>query len=870
MAYLTDEEIASLSNLSLTDSKILITRGKSQREFILLKPHAHGKKGLVWKGKDDVGNDVAVKFIPHREYGNNSMTDEIFKAQKLSSKYFVEIIFFGEVTEPNSLNSLKLYSVVTRWINGDSFEDYVNNDLSSVNQFLFIAETIFHALADLKAHNLSHDDLHKGNIMVEKSLNHLKNEEVYNIKIIDTGTIKSLQLRDTLLNELRNKISLLEENGADPAKISWHKELLEWKEPDDHVRVIECLMIAANSLVRNYYKLDFWERRFIDSLQTFFGNTTDDDPERRIQSPDRVMSVLYTIENASKKANHSEEKFLRTPFDYPSSEMIRDDKEFALLFSKECPWLDQSKSIRSLYIYGPRGSGKSTVLRWLSFKAIIAGPNKAYNKLSEIGIYISCSVELRSRFWLLNESAINLMEVEIIKFFNLLLLEELFDTLDKMLIIQNSGEYNFGFVNDKLSEFSKWVLKRLDVLESNVRLEGLGYFEYLRITTRKVKWETWSRIQKSKPSQENSDPALISDICKEISNSFDYFNKRTISFLIDDYSNQRIPVYLQKKLNKTISFAKQAMPIFKVTSEYNGVDLEGIDRSREVTEINIGEKYTSLEENGTSFIENILNKRLENTTSRYKSKIIEILGRTKYQPDEMADAIANEKNESQELFYYSGLDCIHWICSGDIALVLELVKKIFDNGGVTPSSTQLVSDSIQHKTIQQFSQEEVKRLRYIVPYGDKIYEIVCQLSLLSHTIVKNKLSGKTDRNPTALCKTHLDIKNDILTKLETDHPNLFKILSILNSKAILFSLNSSRTRRTGTTERFQIRRIYLPAFKAPLKRDQAIKIDTIEELKSMLSDPYSFCKREVARTGIEEIQFDNSIQDSDVKIIGVP
>jgi hypothetical protein len=117
-----------------------------------------------------------------------------------------------------------------------------------------------------------------------------------------------------------------------------------------------------------------------------------------------------------------------------------------------------------------------------------------------------------------------------------------------------------------------------------------------------------------------------------------------------------------------------------------------------------------LEENGTSFIENILNKRLENTNPRYKAKIIDILGRTKYQPDDMANAIANEKKESQEVFYYSGLDCIHWICSGDIALVLELVKKIFDNGNITPTSTQLVSDNIQHKRFNNFRKRRLKDL----------------------------------------------------------------------------------------------------------------------------------------------------------------
>ncbi|MEI8198256.1 MAG: hypothetical protein WCI73_20375, partial [Phycisphaerae bacterium] len=542
---------------------------------------------------------------------------------------------------------------------------------------------------------------------------------------------------------------------------------------------------------------------FIDSLISFFQSTTDEDLDRRIQSPDRALNVLETLYQSSKLNDKLEEKFLRTPFDYPSSEMIRDDKEFSKLFSEECPWLEQSKMIRSLYIYGPRGSGKSSVLRWLSFKTFMAGSERNFDDLLEIGIYISCSVELRSRFWLFSEKSIDDMEVEIVRFFNYLLLEELFDNLSKMAEIQKSGEFDFRFTNDKLTFFTEWVLHRMDVLGEHVRLEGQGHFAYLKIAVRKRKWETWTKIQKATPSTENSDPSLINDICREIENNFDYFKKRIITFLIDDYSSQRIPIYLQKKLNKTISFAKQGMPIFKVTSEYNGVDLEGIDRSREVTEINIGEKYTSLDEDGTAFIENIINKRLESTNPKFKAKIVELLGRTKYQPDEMAMAIANESKSVGETFYYYGIDCIHWICSGDIALALELVKKLFDNGQIKPDSKKMISESIQHKMIQSFSHEEVKRLRYIVPNGDKIYEIVCHLCLLSHTIVKNKTIKKADRGTIALCKTHLDIKNDLIVQLENNNSDLYKILSLLNSKAILFSLNSSRTRRIGQTERFQ-------------------------------------------------------------------
>ena len=862
MAFLTDDEIKILADPVLSDQKVVVKRASSEGIFTLISSPNPGKKGVVWEGRDDIGTRVAVKLIPKREYENYSMTDEMFHAQKLSNRYFAEVVFFGDVINLGGKETNSLSCVVTKWIDGITFEEYINNHLHSVEQFLKISESIFQALANLKKYNLCHDDLHTGNLLMENIFDYLADEETFALKIIDTGTIKRIETRDKLLNRLREDLNLLQDSKGASDKIKELSERLAWKEPDDHLRSIESLIKASNALINNYHKLDFWERRFIDSLLTFFEKATDQDLESRIHSPDRVMSTLESLAQTSKQEDQPEEKYLRTPFDYPSSEMIRDDKEFAKLFSEECPWLTQCKDIRPLYIYGPRGSGKSSVLRWLSFKTYLAGTERNFAELSEIGIYISCSVELRSRFWLLSDESIDKMGPNIIRFFNFLLLEELCDTLSKMSQLQKDQVHNFGFTADKLTQFSKWFLNRIESKDEHIRLEGQGHFEYLRITIRKLKWETWSNIQNGKIAMTHSDAALISDVCREIADLFEYFNTRMITFLLDDYSNQRIPVALQKKLNNTISFAKQALPIFKVTSEYNGVDLEGIDRSREVTEINIGEKYTSLEENDTIFLQNIFNKRFENSKPKYVGKLIDILGKTKYNPYEMANAIANEKKEDGEKFYYHGIDCIHWICSGDIALAIELIKKIYDRGTIRPDSKIQVNASIQHKTIHDFSHEEVKRLRYIVPFGDRIFDIVCQLGILSNTICKLKTTQRIDRPPGAVCKTHLDIKHDAVIELDTSHKDLSKIFSVMNAKAILFSLEDSRTRKIGQTVRYQIRRIYLPALKAPLKRDEPIKIDSVAELVSLLSDPNSFCRREIGKTGINELEFEKSIGDS--------
>ena len=183
-----------------------------------------------------------------------------------------------------------------------------------------------------------------------------------------TGTIKRPETRRHLLDELRKKIEHFEESNAPLNQLQKLKDLLSWKEPDDHSRVIDCLLRAANALMTNYYRLDFWERKFLDCLLPFFERLTDPDETRRLDEPRQVMDEIQAMIQQCKADDGDGPRAMKSPFDYISAEMIRNDREFTSLFSKECPWLKDCESLEPLYIYGPRGSGKSSVLRWLSFK----------------------------------------------------------------------------------------------------------------------------------------------------------------------------------------------------------------------------------------------------------------------------------------------------------------------------------------------------------------------------------------------------------------------------------------------------------------------------------------------------------------------
>lgn len=867
MTYLTDPQLAELSDSSLVNHIAWVVRGESRAPYRLIEYKDHGMKAVVWRVTDDIGSTFALKIIPPDAESGWNLIDEMTEARKLDPNYFAQVWSFGilEIREGSKSRPLtcEYKAIVTDWVEGIRFDEYTKANPLTGEDFLLLTQQMFTALAVLRNNGLCHDDLHPGNVLIQPRTNPLTNEPTIGVKIIDTGSVKRIETRHRLLSDLRSKITLLEKDGALVNHIEGYKSFLKWKEPDDHLRTVECLLYAANSLARNYHRLQFWERVFFDRLLALVQKAVDHDLNRRLDEPEQVVSEVRAIAESSKSEESKEQIDLSSPFDYISAEMIRNDREFAELFSRECPWLDQCRLLEPLYIYGPRGCGKSSVLRWLSFKTLLS--DRTRNDLTEIkdiGVYVSCSVELRSRFWLLREEVIDQLQIPIIRFFNLLLLEELFDTLLLMSRLEDSDGYQFGFKASKLHEFTTFVIRRLTTTEefSRPRLQGQSYFDYLRGFVRKFRWDTWSRIQKAEPEAGVPDPSSASDICRALSQYFAYFESRHVTFLVDDYSNQRIPKHLQRKLNQTISFAKQGTPIFKVSSEYYGVDLEGIQEGREVIEINIGEQYTSLTDiTGPKFLTDIINIRLNK--AKYKNPDIQhILGSTTY--DNMAVAIAEENDT--ERFYYHGIDCIHLLCSGDVALALDLIKRIFDDNSVTAANPHPVRAHSQHETIQRFSHDEIHRIKSIVPDGEEMHDIVCWLGAIARAAVMFKRSKRKDPYKTGKpsCLTHLDVRVPVIKELQAHQPSLAHRYELLTSRAILLSLDTSRSRLQGATERLQMRRIYFPAFKAPLKRDAPIKVDTVDELVSMLSNPRTFAEREIQKAGLEIQQLTLAVGDA--------
>jgi hypothetical protein len=325
--------------------------------------------------------------------------------------------------------------------------------------------------------------------------------------------------------------------------------------------------------------------------------------------------------------------------------------------------------------------------------------------------------------------------------------------------------------------------------------------------------------------------------------------------LIDDYSNQRIPEALQKKLNQAITFSKQGSPIFKVTSEYDGVDLEGVQEGREVNEVNVGFEYVSFQNSPDRFrfLSNVLQRRFGYMD--VKSDIVEFLPPSKLSPTIPLARTIREAFKGKRPFHYHGIDTISDLCSGDFAMGIDLVRRIFEHGSVDwKGSPAAIPPKIQDAAIREYTKQEFEYIRYHSRDGRRKFDIADNLCWLSRQCVLHKDTEKTEKKKggeriVPVVKNHLDISETALRELEQLSPSDAQLMRDLVSKGILFPIQDSRSREGHhATKRLMIRRILLARHATALGRDVPIRIDDIQRLIFLLSEPADFAKDELKRT----------------------
>lgn len=861
------DRLQVFADKSLIDQPVEVAWKQDRRTYVLTDLlSSQGKTSITWKAKDGFQRDFAIKFVLCDEYVSHSLEAEMLRANSLNSHMFADIDFFGTPALPShSIDCGDFYAIVVEWISGRTLKQFVSDPSTEVGPETFrrLSRDLCEALQLLKDAELVHNDLHDENLLVRRVRDNLTQDETVQLVVIDTGHLKTAGRWGELIDVWRQTIQTLEEvNHGDPgsvdAPLRRYRGLVEYFSRSDQEWIVFHLSQLYNCMRQLLPMLPSVSRRFIANIPESLRSMIDTDPSRRMDDPREMHTEIErTWSEAAPKSDGISD--MTTPFDLPSAELIRSDRQLMELFSDEYPGLELCRSEAPVYLYGPRGCGKSTILRSLSLKAALASthPADAVSKLPFTGIYISSSQELRSRFWLMRPEDIELLDGHVVRYFTLLLVETLVDTLDRMLQwdVAGNDSLSFGMSESIAANCVRAIRTRLELTSDEVRYARTSCLAELRRQIRRSRDELWLRILNRSESAFRPDAQLIFDLCHEVEELCPSFQERRICFLIDDYSNQRIPEALQKKLNQAITFSKQGSPIFKVTSEYDGVDLEGVQEGREVNEVNVGFEYVSFQNSPDRFrfLSNVLQRRFG--YMGVTSDILEFLPPSKLRPTIPLARTIREAHTGNRSFHYHGIDTISDLCSGDFAMGIDLVRRIFEHGSANwKGSPVAILPKIQDAAIREYTKQEFEYIRYHSRDGRRKFDIADNLCWLSRQCVLFKDIDKTERKKggeriVPVVKNHLDISEVALRELEHRSPPDAQLIRDLVSKGILFPIQDSRSREgQHATKRLMIRRILLARHATALGRDVPIRIDDIERLIFFLSEPSEFVRDELNRT----------------------
>ena len=304
-----------------------------------------GKKGAIWQVTDENGLQRAAKLAIYRDYEDRSYLREVYLSGKLERYPEFTRLIDAEIVDIDlpEVGTQKFVCFIETWVDGLDLLAFLDDYKATVDSSLLLAyvEGMAAALNALQAEGLRHNDLHAGNVMLERPApGSLRGE--WTLKVVDMGSLKP---RDV------------------PTK----------KEKDDHRHFADQIVTIINTILSKK-QLSASERYFVSECTHLVGSMLDEDESVALREPRQIRELFELAHSRVFSPRASEPPPLQTPFEYISAEHIADDRLLVDIFAKSCPWLDKVAGPNPCLVTGPRGCGKSTIFRWLSLKAHLHKP----------------------------------------------------------------------------------------------------------------------------------------------------------------------------------------------------------------------------------------------------------------------------------------------------------------------------------------------------------------------------------------------------------------------------------------------------------------------------------------------------------------